>query len=310
MVRTPLVLALLSPASGLALVARAPPRAAVVASATLEAPAMSSSGLNTELKLKVLQLAAALDRGQSYNPTSSGAYSERMAIASGLLEELIAASPPLPTDLAALDGEWELSFTDVAHGIFRSSPFFLAIQDAYASAGAPEKGELFFKLHELQTCSWGVSKIGRVAQVIDSKAGMLYSEFDTNLFALTVIPILGWFKLLPTFGGCVVTASSCALGDGGKLDMEVKYTTSRPVAGLSGLRPVPGDFGRKIAEAIWSIKVPVGAVWQLLPWNKGPPTCSVQLVYFDGDFRVNRDAGGQLFVYTRAVAPRGNLGYE
>ena len=55
-------------------------------------------------------------------------------------------------------------------------------------------------------CSWGVSKVGRVAQRIDPTKGYLYSEFDTSLFSLTVIPILGWFKLLPTFGGCVVTA--------------------------------------------------------------------------------------------------------
>ena len=51
-----------------------------------------------------------------------------MTIMGSLLQELIAASPPLPTSLSDLDGEWELSFTDVAHGIFRSSPFFLAIQ--------------------------------------------------------------------------------------------------------------------------------------------------------------------------------------
>ena len=138
---------------------------------------------------------------------------------------------------------------------------------------------------------------------------MLYSEFDTNLLSLTVIPLLGFWKLLPTFGGCVVTACSAQLGADGRLGMEVQYTTSRPVDGLSGLRPLPGDVGRKIAEFIWSIKVPVGAVWKLLPWNNGPPTCAVQLVYFDGDFRIVRDPGGQLFVYTRAVAPRGNSGY-
>lgn len=74
-----------------------------------------------------------------------------MSTATGLVEALAAASPPLPTSLEALDGEWELVFTDVAHGIFRSSPFFLAIQQAYAVEGVPEKAELFFKLHELQT---------------------------------------------------------------------------------------------------------------------------------------------------------------
>ena len=33
--------------------------------------------------------------------------------------------------------------------------------------GQADKALLFFKLHELQTMSWGVSKIGRVAQYID-----------------------------------------------------------------------------------------------------------------------------------------------
>lgn len=124
---------------------------------------------------------------------------------------------------------------------------------------------------------------------LDSRASfaVLYSEFDTNLLSLTVIPVLGFWKLLPTFGGCVITASSAEL-NGDSLDarhtrplsipashlacarlllpcrpavshqsagdactlrqMEVQYTTSRPVPGLSGLRPLPGEIGRKIAE--------------------------------------------------------------
>ena len=125
----------------------------VLASAAAPAaitPTFQSAGVNTELKLSLLSLAANLDRGQSYNPTSSDAYQERMAMATSLVEALAAASPPLPTNLAALDGEWELVFTDVAHGIFRSSPFFLAIQQAYANDGVPEKAELFFKLHEVR----------------------------------------------------------------------------------------------------------------------------------------------------------------
>ena len=141
----------------------------VATAATAEVP-MTAIDVNTALKLKILQLAAALDRGQSYNPSSSDAYAERMELMEGLIGELVAATPPLPASLEALDGEWELCFTSVKHGIFRSSPFFLAIQAAYARAGEPEKAELFFRLHELQTCSWGVSKIGRVAQVIDPRS--------------------------------------------------------------------------------------------------------------------------------------------
>lgn len=95
-----------------------------------------------------------------------------------------------------------------------------------------------------------------MAQRIDPESGYLYSEFDTSIFSLTVIPILGWFKLLPTFGGCVVTASKAKLEEGGKIEMEVDYTTSRPVEGLSGL-----------GEWIWSVKVPVGAIWKVRALN-------------------------------------------
>lgn len=95
-----------------------------------------------------------------------------------------------------------------------------------------------------------------MAQRIDPESGYLYSEFDTSIFSLTVIPILGWFKLLPTFDGCVVTASKAKLEEGGKIEMEVDYTTSRPVEGLSGL-----------GEWIWSVKVPVGAIWKVRALN-------------------------------------------
>ena len=102
--------------------------------------------------------------------------------------------------------------------------------------------------------------------------------------------------------------------------------------GLSGLRPLPGDIGRKIADLIWNLKVPVGAVWKLLPWNGGrAPSCAVKLVswlglglgladpnpnpspnpnlnpnqvYLDGDMRIVQDPSGDYFVYTRPVCAR------
>lgn len=254
-----------------------------------------------KLKTQILQLGAALDRGQSYNPTSGDYYSSSMETARSKIQSLIGLAGPenIPKSLIEIEGEWELVFTTVKHGIFRSSPFFLAVQEAFEFAEEKEafgedKATLFFKLHELQTCSWGVSKIGRVAQRIDPKDGYLYSEFDTSIFSLTVIPILGWFKLLPTFGGCVVTASKANLAEGGVLEMEVDYTTSRPVPGLSGL-----------GEWIWKVKVPVGAVWKLLPWNKGrSANCSVTVKYVDEDFRIVEDKSGDLFVYSRPVVSR------
>jgi len=255
-----------------------------------------------KLKTQILQLGAALDRGQAYNPTSGEYYATSMDVARSKIQSLIAQADEetnVPKSLEDIAGEWELVFTTVKHGIFRSSPFFLAVQEAFEygdekEAFGQDKATLFFKLHELQTCSWGASKIGRVAQRIDPEEGYLFSEFDTSIFSLTVIPILGWFKLLPTFGGCVITASKAKLADGGVIEMEVDYTTSRPVPGLSGL-----------GEWIWSVKVPVGAVWKFLPWNKGrTASCNVTVKYFDEDFRIVEDKSGDLFVYSRPVVSR------
>ncbi|QDZ21217.1 hypothetical protein HOP50_05g37450 [Chloropicon primus] len=55
--------------------------------------------------------------------------------------------------------------------------------------------------------SWGASTVGLVTQMIDCQSKTLGSTFDTILFRLTVIPIVGWFKLLPTFGGRVASYS-------------------------------------------------------------------------------------------------------
>ena len=266
-------------------------------------------------KAILLHLGAILDRGQAYNPTSGEYYKERMEIAIQSIQDLLQEYPDrAPQSLSQIAGEWELILSTVPHGIFRSSPFFLAIQEAYYTyaeekeAFGMNKADLFFKLHELQTCSWGISKVGRVAQHIvvtersHNNTGYLYSEFDTSIFSLTVIPILGWFKLLPTFGGCVVTAAKCTLlppRDDSNinatiLQMIVDYTTARPVPGLSGL-----------GEWIWKIQVPVNWIWKLLPWNqKREPICQVYIPYVDEDFRIVQDVSGDFFVYTRPVIPR------
>jgi len=307
---------------------------------------LSTIGID-QLKIQLLQLGAALDRGQAYNPTSGSYYEENMNVARSKIgqlldvaakqasptptttttttaeggteegEEAATATVPLavpgtvPKSLEDIAGEWELVLSTVPHGIFRSSPFFLAIQESYEYAetktfeDGTSKPGLFFKLHELQTCSWGASKVGRIAQHIDASSKYLYSTFDTSLFSMTVIPILGWFKLLPTFGGCVVTAATCSEltpdtfedRSVARLDMVVDYTTSRKVDGLDGL-PLLGDI-------IWKIKVPVGAIWKLFPWNKGrEATCKVYINYSDRDFRIVQDIDGEYFVYTRPVVPR------
>ena len=90
-------------------------------------------------KAQVLQLGAALDRGQSYNPTSGSYYEETMATARSKIDQLLEMAPDkVPTKLEDIAGEWELVLSTVPHGIFRSSPFFLAIQESYEYA--EEKG--------------------------------------------------------------------------------------------------------------------------------------------------------------------------
>jgi len=244
----------------------------------------------SKLKAAIFHYGATLDRGQGFNPTTGEQYKDRMDRAVAAVVALCEKGGAPDVSPEKLRGRWELVFSSVPHGIFRSSPFFEAIYDSYANVGKPDKAELFFKLHELQTMSWGASKIGRVAQTIDPDNNMLYSEFDTQIFSLTAIPIIGFWKLLPTFGGCVVTASKMNI-DENALNLEVEYTTAKPVEGLSGL-----------GEWIWDVKVPVGAVWKLLPWNRGlPPTCAVEQVYLDDDVRIAKDTSGQYFVYARPV---------
>jgi hypothetical protein len=285
-----------------------PPATPFPAATTLSAPA-----------LEILQLGAALDRGQAYNPTSGAYYESSMLRARSSIEALIASASP-PASIAPCLGEWELVLSTVPHGIFRSSPFFLAVQEAFSfaenkTAFGQDKAGLFFKLHELQTCSWGVSKVGRVGQRI-LPDGRIYSEFDTSIFSLTVIPILGWFKLLPTFGGCVITKADYEAEpteEGLRMAMNVDYTTSRPVPGLSGL----GEFIWRIKVSAGSAprhtlfrpnprpQVPVRAVWRLLPWTKGRgPTCELTQVYADELLRVARDRDGEFFVYSRPTVPR------
>ena len=79
---------------------------------------------------------------------------------------------------------------------------------------------------------------------------------------------------------------------GDVLDMEVDYTTAKAVEGLN---IIPGTVGTKVQ---------VKQLWNLLPWNKAGPVCSVRVVYADNDFRIVEDADGELFVYTRPVVPR------
>lgn len=66
---------------------------------------------------------------------------------------------------------------------------------------------------------------------------------------------------------------------------------------------MPGLKG--LGEFIWKIKVPLNAIWRLLPWNKGrDATCQLTIPYLDPHFRIAQDADVEFFVYTRPVVLR------
>ena len=254
------------------------------------APALAAP----ELKSKILQIAALSDRGQRLNTLVAPVYQELRSNMKEAADKLCEMSEPI--DETSLAGEWELVYSDVE--LFRSSPFFLAIEQALdTSPGIPtlgkwlgitdptKKSAMFFKLHQLQVLSWGASTVGRISQTLDFEKKELTSSFDTILFGLTVIPILGWFKLLPTFGGRVVTLADKMELKGNEVHMELAKTQVIDAPGVDRIPFVSGFLMDR-----W---YPVNSVWKLLPWNGGPfdgraPVCKVTVVYVDDNMRITK----------------------
>lgn len=239
-----------------------------------------------ELKLRLLRISARSDRGQLHNALVWGeAYAAERAEAVAVVASLEAlCQTPLPD--GGCDGEWVLEYASAP--LFVSSPFFVAVGDAL---GGESQASLFFKLHELQVCSWGLSRYGAVTQ--SWAAGRLESRFTTLVFGLTVLPLLGWWKLLPSFGGQVISTSTASLEPvTGQLLLELDTTRAAEAPGVP-LLPLLG-------QALTGREAPVGAVWRLLPWNGGRrATAALRVTYLDGDTRVVRDTAGRFFVYGR-----------
>ena len=271
--------------------------AASTSAASAKVDAMSAE----QLKRQILRLGALTDRGQLLFPQK--AYAPLDLYNAGHKEDIVEAVEALaktkegtPVDPALMNGEWECVLA--TKQIFRSSPFFMAIQDAFGDAtfGDSKSSEVFFRLHDLQVMSWGASTVGRVAQRIDMDNETMESDFDTILFRSTVIPILGWFKLLPTFGGRVVSFADRVKLDpeSGRIDLELQKTRVERKEGI----PEPPLFLPWFLDRDY----PVNAVWKLLPWNKGrAPTATTYVKYVDEDFRVMVDRDGQYFVYCKVA---------
>ena len=118
------------------------------------------------------------------------------------------------------------------------------------------------------------------------------SYFDTILFALTVIPIFGWFKLLPIRPGRVVS-----FADGVALDptTPARWTScDRTRVELTEGIPKPlvalvSGRGLSRANGVETAAVEQGE----------EPAASTYVRYLDEDFRVMADRDGEYFVYCR-----------
>ena len=237
-----------------------------------------------EVKKKIYQISAITDRGQRLNPFVSPMYQEKLKEMEQLVNDLEKQNSEISEE--KLSGEWELIYSTVE--LFRSSPFFLAIEKALNDE---YKSNLFFKLHQLQVGSFGLSTIGRIAQKIDFEKKEFISTFDTIIFGLTTLPILGWFKLLPTFGGRVITlADELNLNDN-ILQMNLRKTK---VSKVEGLNKIP-IFSKLLMDRWY----PVKEVWEKLPWNKESPSCEVSVIYLDEEIRIMKDIYGSIFIYIR-----------
>ena len=237
-----------------------------------------------KLKQAIYKLSALTDRGQRLNKLISPLYQEKLTEINKIIQNLKDYSEPITEDI--ITGEWELIFSNVE--LFRSSPFFLAIENALNNK---VKSDLFFKLHQLQVSSFGLSTIGKISQTIDFKKKEFLSSFDTIIFGLTTIPIIGWFKLFPTFGGSVTTLADKLVLEDNKLIMSLQKTK---VTEVEGLNKIP--FFSKLLMNKW---YPVKEVWRKLPWNKVNPNCEVSIIFIDEDLRIMNDIYGSIFIYVR-----------
>ena len=237
-----------------------------------------------EIKKKIYQIAAITDRGQRLNKLIAPIYQEKQKEMINLIKDLEKQNSEITEE--KLSGEWELIYSTVE--LFRSSPFFLAIEKALNDEF---KSNLFFKLHQLQVGSFGLSTIGRIAQNIDFEKKEFISTFDTIIFGLTTIPVLGWFKLLPTFGGRVITLADELVLKDNTLQMNLQKTK---VSKVDGLNKIP-IFSEILMDRWYQVK----KVWEKLPWNKESPSCEVSVIYLDKDLRIMQDIYGSIFIYVR-----------
>ncbi|WIA38915.1 hypothetical protein OEZ86_005068 [Tetradesmus obliquus] len=188
---------------------------AAAATSTVAAPApqpstpstpssSSSSSVVTSIKLQLLELVAALDRGRLAGHADKEAV-ERLVAS---LEGSGAGLAPFGGTPAPVEGRWELLYTNKE--VFRASPFFAAFQGGLVQS--KELAEAIFAF----TDAIPGADILSAHQTVSLLSGSLISEVGMRVW--------------PGFSGVVVTSSRLSVASPTRLDLAVENTR---VAGSS-----------------------------------------------------------------------------
>uniref|UniRef100_A0A383WFJ5 Plastid lipid-associated protein/fibrillin conserved domain-containing protein n=1 Tax=Tetradesmus obliquus TaxID=3088 RepID=A0A383WFJ5_TETOB len=164
----------------------------------------SSSSVVTSIKLQLLELVAALDRGRLAGHADKEAV-ERLVAS---LEGSGAGLQPFGGTPAPVEGRWELLYTNKE--VFRASPFFAAFQGGLVQS--KELAEAIFAF----TDAIPGADILSAHQTVSLLSGSLISEVGMRVW--------------PGFSGTVVTSSRLSVASPTRLDLAVEKTR---VAGSS-----------------------------------------------------------------------------
>lgn len=226
----------------------------------------SSSSVVTSIKLQLLELVAALDRGRLAGHADKEAVERLVASLEGSGAGLApfggTPAPVFGGTPAPVEGRWELLYTNKE--VFRASPFFAAFQGGLVQS--KELAEAIFAF----TDAIPGADILSAHQTVSLLSGSLISEVGMRVW--------------PGFSGVVVTSSRLSVASPTRLDLAVENTR---VAGSS--------FG----PFLDNVAVPVEQLITQLR-GEGAAAASYEVTFVDAQLRVTR-AGDQLLLHRRVV---------
>ena len=165
----------------------------------------------------------------------------------------------------SLDGSWDLVFSDAP--LFMSSPFFLTLRDVLKLEA--EDSKKIFRLHR-EAANTG--EIERVSQTINGD--ILQSDVDLRVGLVPGPPF--------SLRGTVVSRA--------KLEYVNEYTFKLIMMDTT-------VKNNNILRFLDQISLPINSLYEVL--GKGDTTSELFIYYLDNDFRVVRNADGNVFVYSK-----------